>query len=129
MSGGLLQLVATGEQDMWLTGKPEVSFFRSSYKRYTHYSNSIERMMIQGKPVPGGMSTIRIEKKGDLLSYTYMTAIDPSGALVPNKQHMSTARCRHGAGHARVRGHMDRRGCMMLGHHGTWVRTVFRRRR
>jgi len=84
MSGGLLQLVATGEQDMWLTGKPEVSFFRSSYKRYTHYSNSIERMMIQGKPVPGGMSTIRIEKKGDLLSYTYMTAIDPTGALVPN---------------------------------------------
>ena len=84
MSGGLLQLVATGEQDVWLTGKPEVSFFRSSYKRYTHYSNSIERMMIQGKPVADGMSTIRIEKKGDLLSYTYMTAIDPSGALVPN---------------------------------------------
>ena len=58
MSGGLLQLVATGEQDTWLTGKPEVSFFRSSYKRYTHYSNSIERMLIQGTPAPGGMSTI-----------------------------------------------------------------------
>jgi hypothetical protein len=84
MSGGLLQLVATGEQDTWLTGKPEVSFFRSSYKRYTHYSNSIERMLIQGTPAPGGMSTIRIEKKGDLLSYTYMTATDPTGALVPN---------------------------------------------
>ena len=84
MSGGLLQLVATGEQDIWLTGKPEVSFFRSGYKRYTHFSNSVERQLIQGNPAPGGMSTIRIEKKGDLLSYTYITATDPSGALVPN---------------------------------------------
>jgi len=35
MSGGIVQLVATGAQDAWLTGKPEVSFYRSSYKRYT----------------------------------------------------------------------------------------------
>ena len=33
MSGGLVQLVATGAQDTWLTGKPEISFFRSNYKR------------------------------------------------------------------------------------------------
>jgi hypothetical protein len=84
MSGGLIQLVATGAQDVYLTSKPEVSFFRSGYKRYTHFSNSVERQLIQGKPVPGGISTIRVEKKGDLLSYVYMTAIDPSGALIPN---------------------------------------------
>jgi len=84
MSGGLIQLVATGAQDVHLTSKPEVSFFRSGYKRYTHFSNSVERQLIQGKPVPGGISTIRVEKKGDLLSYVYMTAIDPSGALIPN---------------------------------------------
>ena len=33
MSGGIVQLVATGAQDEWLTGKPEVSFFRANYKR------------------------------------------------------------------------------------------------
>ena len=37
-------------------------------------------------------------------------------------------RCRHESGHALVRGHMDRRGCMTLGHRGTWGRTAFRRR-
>jgi hypothetical protein len=80
MSGGVVQLVAVGPQDAWLTGKPEVSFYRSNYKRYTHYSNSVERQVIQGTPIAGGISTIRFEKKGDLLSYVYLTARDSNGA-------------------------------------------------
>jgi hypothetical protein len=84
MSGGIVQLVAIGAQDAYLTGKPEVSFYRSSYKRYTHFANSVERQLISGSPSAGGISTIRFEKKGDLLSYVYMTARDASGAIVPN---------------------------------------------
>jgi hypothetical protein len=84
MSGGIVQLVATGAQDTWLSGKPEISFFRSNYKRYTHYAAAPERQTIQGIPFPGSISTIRIEKKGDLLSYMYLTARDPNGAQIPN---------------------------------------------
>jgi len=84
MSGGVVQLVATGAQDAWLTGKPEISFFRSNYKRYTHYANSVERQIIQGQPSAGGISTIRFEKKGDLMNYTYLTARDTNGSLVSN---------------------------------------------
>jgi hypothetical protein len=83
MSGGIVQLVAIGAQDAYLTGKPEVSFYRSSYKRYTHFANSVERQLIQGTPTAGGISTVRLEKKGDLLSYMYITARDTNGALVP----------------------------------------------
>jgi hypothetical protein len=83
MSGGIVQLVATGAQDAWLTGKPEVSFFRSNYRRYTHYANSVERQVIQGAPIAGGISTIRFEKKGDLINYVYLTARDGNGAVVP----------------------------------------------
>jgi hypothetical protein len=83
MSGGIVQLVATGAQDAWLTGKPEVSFFRSSYKRYTHYANSPERQLIQGNPSAGNISTIRLEKKGDLFNYVYFIAKDSTGALIP----------------------------------------------
>ena len=83
MSGGIVQLVATGAQDAWLTGKPEVSFFRSSYKRYTHYANSPERQLIQGNPSAGNISTIRLEKKGDLINYMYLIARDSTGALIP----------------------------------------------
>ena len=84
MSGGVVQLVAIGAQDAWLTGKPEVSFYRSNYKRYTHYSNSVERQVIQGQPIAGGISTIRFEKKGDLLSYVYLTVRDSNGAQMVN---------------------------------------------
>jgi len=84
MSGGVVQLVAVGPQDAWLTGKPEVSFYRSNYKRYTHYSNSVERQVIQGQPIAGGISTIRFEKKGDLLSYVYLTVRDNNGAQMVN---------------------------------------------
>ena len=80
MSGGVVQLVAVGPQDAWLTGKPEVSFYRSNYKRYTHYANSVERQVIQGAPIANGISTIRFEKKGDLLSYVFLTARDNNGA-------------------------------------------------
>ena len=85
MSGGIVQLVATGAQDAWLTGKPDVSFFRSNYRKYTHFSSSIERQTIQGNPVAKGVSTIRIEKKGDLLSYVYLEVRDSTGAMIqPN---------------------------------------------
>ena len=84
MSGGIVQLVATGAQDTWLTGKPEVSFFRSNYKRYTHYASTVERQLIQGQPIAGSVSTIRFEKKGDLLSYVYFSARDTNGAVVNN---------------------------------------------
>jgi hypothetical protein len=84
MSGGVVQLVAVGPQDAWLTGKPEVSFYRSNYKRYTHYANSVERQVIQGAPIAGGISTIRFEKKGDLLSYVYLTIRDSTGGVLVN---------------------------------------------
>jgi len=84
MSGGIVQLVATGAQDTWLTGKPEVSFFRSNYKRYTHYAHSIERQVIQGSPQPGGISLVRFEKKGDLLSFVYFSARDQNNASIYN---------------------------------------------
>lgn len=83
MSGGIVQLVATGAQDAWLTGKPEVSFYRSSYKRYTHYAGSFERQLIQGAPAAGNISTIRFEKKGDLINVMYLIAKDPTGAVIP----------------------------------------------
>lgn len=84
MSGGIVQLVSIGAQDTWLSGKPEVSFFRSNYKRYTHYAATNERQLIQGQPVAGSVSTVRIEKKGDLLSYVYFMARDSNAAPVVN---------------------------------------------
>ena len=78
MSGGIAQLVAVGAQDAHLVGDPEVSFFRSTYRRHTNFSQTVERQVIQGALSRGGMSTIRFERKGDLLGYTYFTSINNS---------------------------------------------------
>ena len=78
MSGGIAQLVAVGAQDAHLVGQPEISFFRSTYKRHTNFSQTVERQVIQGNVSNGGMSTVRFERKGDLLSYVYLVPNDGS---------------------------------------------------
>ena len=72
MSGGIAQLVAIGAQDAHLVGQPEVSFFRSNYKRHTNFAQTVERQTIQGNPSANGMSTVRFERKGDMLGYVYL---------------------------------------------------------
>lgn len=74
MSSGIVQLVAVGAQDTFLTGDPDVSFFKTNFKRHTNFSFFTQRQVIQGNPTPGGMSAIRFERFGDLLNYTFLTA-------------------------------------------------------
>ena len=38
MAGGLMQLVAYGAQDVYLTGNPEVTFYQAKYKRHTNFA-------------------------------------------------------------------------------------------
>ena len=82
MSGGIAQLVAVGAQDAHLVGQPEVSFFRSNYKRHTNFAQTVERQVIQGNPSAGGMSTVRFERKGDMVGYVY---IAPTKAAIAHK--------------------------------------------
>ena len=87
MSGGIAQLVAVGAQDVHLVGQPEVSFFRSTYKRHTNFSQTVERQVIQGNVSNNGMSTIRFERKGDMLNYVYFMPIAGDGTqsnIVPD---------------------------------------------
>jgi hypothetical protein len=80
MSGGIAQLVAVGAQDVHLVGQPEVSFFRSTYKRHTNFSQTVERQVIQGNVSNSGMSTVRLERKGDMLGYVYLMPIKTDGS-------------------------------------------------
>lgn len=89
MSTGIVQLVATGVQDTYLSGNPEISFFRSSFKRYTHFASAVERQIIQGNPAPGSMSTVRFEKKGDLLSSVYLSSNDVNNTTNVNANWLS----------------------------------------
>jgi len=45
MSGGLMQLVAYGAQDIYLTGNPQITYFKVVYRRHTNFAmESIEQV-------------------------------------------------------------------------------------
>ena len=72
-------LIARGSQDEYLSGNPDVSFFKSVARKHTNFAQTTDRQTIQGNVQNGGLSTVRFERKGDLLSYVYLTPIDGSG--------------------------------------------------
>lgn len=71
MSSGVT-LVVSG-RDNPLTIDPDMSFFKTLYKRHTNFSSVIDKLTLQTKPVNNGSSKTRVEIKGDLLSYMYIT--------------------------------------------------------
>lgn len=72
MSGALVDLVAKGVQDAYLTGNPEVSFFRSTYKRHTNFSFRPYRLDYTGTFDANNEVVVKIPNKGDLLSYIWI---------------------------------------------------------
>jgi len=76
MSAALIDLVAKGAQDAYITGDPQVSFFRQNYKRHTNFAIKPERMDYIGTFGPGNEVTIPVRSKGDLLSYVWIEATD-----------------------------------------------------
>jgi len=72
MSAALIDLVSVGAQDVYITGNPEVSFFRQNYKRHTNFAIKPERMDYIGTFESGNEVSIPIKSKGDLLSYVWI---------------------------------------------------------
>ena len=81
MSSGIVQLVAIGAQDEYIMGNPEISFFNSTFKRHSNFSQSVEKQTIRGDVKNNSMSSVQIEKSGDMLGYIYMTIDDKVQAL------------------------------------------------
>ena len=73
MGGGLMQLVAYGAQDIYLTGNPQITFFKVVYRRHTNFSMETIEQTINGTPSSGGSSTVTISRNGDLVYKVYVT--------------------------------------------------------
>ena len=65
---GVVQLVALGAQDKFLTENPTVSFFRQKYNHHTNFSMTTKKMVIQGTQAIGQTSIIKVDHTGDLLA-------------------------------------------------------------
>ena len=75
MSGGLMQLVAYGAQDIYLTGNPQITFFKVVYRRHTNFSMECIQQTISGSSTVGANTTngtVTISRNGDLLGSVYV---------------------------------------------------------
>lgn len=70
MSGGLLQLVAKGNQDSYLTGTPQFTYFKLIYKKYINFAIKQRKNIFDaGQPEFGKNNiTLTIDKEGDLIN-------------------------------------------------------------
>jgi len=72
MGGGLMQLVAYGAQDIYLTGNPQITFFKVVYRRHTNFSMECIEQTFSGTPASGGNVTATISRNGDLVYRLYL---------------------------------------------------------
>ena len=71
MGGGLMQLVAYGAQDVYLTGNPQVTFFKVVYRRHTNFSVEPIQQVFNGAADFGRTVTATINRNGDLITNMY----------------------------------------------------------
>jgi hypothetical protein len=72
---GLLELVAHGIQDIYLIGNPQITFFKTIYKRHTNFSMESFLLTYDAKPQYGSKTTFNITRYADLM-YTMILEVD-----------------------------------------------------
>ena len=89
MGGGLLQLVAYGAQDVYLTGNPQITFFKVVYRRHTNFSIEAIEQTINGNSNFNSRVTIQLTRNGDLINRIYFNAVLTNGTS-PNTDSATT---------------------------------------
>ena len=73
MGGGLMQLVAYGAQDIYLTGNPQITFFKVVYRRHTNFSMEAIQQTINGSiGLTESNVTSTLSRNGDLVGYMWL---------------------------------------------------------
>jgi len=135
MGGGLQQLVAYGAQDVYITGNPQITFFKVVYRRHTNFAvESIQQNFHQEADFGRSVSTT-ISRNGDLIHrvlleitlpdipVTAATAYDtttPIGLIAPGK--MEWTRWVNYLGHAIIKyAEVEIGGQKIDKHYGEWL--------
>jgi hypothetical protein len=77
MGGGLLQLVAYGAQDAYITGNPHITFWKVLYKRHTNFAIESMRVNFTGAPAYGQRVVAVVNRNADLVWKTYVEVTLP----------------------------------------------------
>jgi len=123
MGGGLMQLVAYGAQDIYLTGNPQITFFKVIYRRHTNFSMESIEQVFNGQADWGKKVTCTVSRNGDLIHRTYLRVELPS-VTVPaqNGNTITGFRWLNWVGHILIRNvELEIGGQRIDKHYGDWL--------
>lgn len=125
MGGGLMQLVAYGAQDIYLTGNPQITFFKTVYRRHTNFSMETINQTFNATVEFGKKATCTISRNGDLAHEMYLEIVLPAIKQVNatstgvNSTFVSWT---HGIGNALIKSiSVDIGGQEIDKHYGQWL--------
>jgi len=73
-----MQLVAYGAQDIYLTGNPQITFFKVVYRRHTNFAVESIEQTFNGQADFGKRVTATISRNGDLIQQMYLEVVLPA---------------------------------------------------
>ncbi len=77
MGGAIMDLVAVGAQNVYLTGSPQITFFKVAYRRHTNFAMESIEQVFNGQADFGRRVTCTISRNGDLIYRTYLQVTLP----------------------------------------------------
>lgn len=77
MPGGLMQIIAHGAQDVYLTGNADITFFKVVYRRHTNFAVEAIEQTFNGTADFGRRVQVTVSRNADLITRTYLRATLP----------------------------------------------------
>jgi hypothetical protein len=115
MGGGLMQLVAYGAQDIYLTGNPQITFFKVVYRRHTNFAVESIEQTFNGTADFNKRVTATISRNGDLIQQMYLEVVLPATTV-------STSTWTYGVGNALVsQAEIEIGGQLIDRQYGDWM--------
>ena len=88
MGGGIFQLIAYGSQDVYLTGNPQITFFKAIYSRHSNFAIESIEQVFKGAPKFNTKISVNLGRNGDLLHKMILEAeisSESSKAILVNR--------------------------------------------
>ena len=118
MGGGLMQLVAYGAQDIYLTGNPQITFFKVVYRRHTNFAVESIEQTFNGSVDFNKRVTATISRNGDLVKSMWLEVDLPAVTLSGTAGEVWT----YGVGNALVKEvEVEIGGQLIDRHYGEWM--------
>ena len=80
-----MQLVAYGAQDIYLTGNPQITFFKIVYRRHTNFAMESIEQTFNGSVDFGKKVTATVSRNGDLMHRVYLQVTVPQVTTAANQ--------------------------------------------